>query len=157
MTSKSRDSGRDWRDGEKGTYQHGTTLSNLNVPSNVHPVPDNALENPVTVRIPFPVVLQTVNLHNIQVRQKDNDKFVLRGVVNHDTNFARNNSQTLVFTPFDALWPEAEYVVTLLPGVRCWRKGPCVLEEPYHITFKTRRRLTTCICITAAHPPRHHT
>jgi hypothetical protein len=54
-------------------------------------------------------------------------------------NATRVNSQTLIFTPFDALWPETDYVLTLQRGIRCWRRGPHILEDEFSIAFKTRR------------------
>eukprot|EP00976_Prorocentrum_cordatum_P088343 1187274-Prorocentrum_minimum.AAC.6 len=48
-------------------FQHGTSWTNLNIPRNNQPIPPHALENPISVRIPFPLALQTVGLRNFVV------------------------------------------------------------------------------------------
>mmetsp|Transcript_33471 Transcript_33471/g.56220 ORF Transcript_33471/g.56220 Transcript_33471/m.56220 type:complete len:156 (-) Transcript_33471:36-503(-) len=148
---------KDLRDTNPEYRQHGSTFTTLNVPRNNQPIPPHALENPITVRIPFPIALQTVGLRNFVIRCRDLPTFSLRGCVNYDMNATRVNSQTLIFTPFDALWPETDYVLTLQRGIRCWRRGPHIMEDEFSIAFKTRRRLTTSICITAPQPPRNIT
>lgn len=63
---------KDWRDTNGLLNQHGSVFTNLNTPKNMQPLPPYALENPVTVRVPFPIALQTVGLHNFQVSPSAN-------------------------------------------------------------------------------------
>ena len=113
-----------------------------------------ALEKPVLVRLPFPVALQTCNASNLLVTEYAEGAAPLTGVLNYDTNVTRSDAQTMLFTPDGYLKCDTTYVVTIKPGVRCWRRGQPILEEEVNFTFSTRHRPVTSICFTAPQPAR---